>query len=103
MYKLCFLVPEAHVERVKSAVFAAAGSRVGNYDYCAWQTRGQGQFRALAGADPYLGDIGEVKAVAEMKVELVCDERLIGAAVAALKAAHPYETPAYEVYRLEDF
>lgn len=103
MYKLCFFVPETHAEEVKSAVFEAGGGRIGDYDCCAWQTRGQGQFRALDGADPYLGNVGEVETVAELKVELVCDENLIRQTVAAMKSAHPYEEPAYEVYAMEDF
>jgi len=41
--------------------------------------------------------------VQELKVELVCDAALIKEAVAAMKKAHPYEEPAYEVWRLEEF
>ncbi len=103
MYKLCFFVPETHAEQVKSAVFEAGGGRIGDYDCCAWQTSGQGQFRALDGADPYLGNVGEIETVAELRVELVCDENLIRQTVAAMKSAHPYEEPAYEVYAMEDF
>jgi hypothetical protein len=39
----------------------------------------------------------------EWKVELVVSDELIRAVVVALKQSHPYETPAYEVWRLEDF
>lgn len=103
MYKLCFFVPEDHAESVKQAVFEAGGGRIGDYDCCAWQTRGDGQFRALQGADPFLGKVGEIERVSELKVELVCRDDLIRAVVAAMKAAHPYEEPAYDVYRLEAF
>jgi hypothetical protein len=101
MYKLCFFVPESHLEPVKEAVFAAGGGRIGDYDSCAWQTSGQGQFRALEGADPYLGKLGEIERVTEYKVELVCSEETIDSAITAMKTAHPYEEPAYDVYRLE--
>lgn len=101
MYKFCFFVPESHLEPVKEAVFAAGGGRIGDYDSCAWQTSGQGQFRALEGADPYLGKLGEIERVTEYKVELLCTEETISAAIAAMKTAHPYEEPAYDVYRLE--
>lgn len=102
MYKLCFFVPEDHAEPVKQAVFEAGGGRIGDYDCCAWQTRGDGQFRALDGADPYLGKVGEVERVSELKVELVCRDDLIRSVIAAMKSAHPYEEPAYDVYRLEE-
>lgn len=102
MYTLCFFVPESHLEVTKSAVFEAGGGRVGDYDRCSWQTLGQGQFRPLDGSQPFLGSPNEVERVTEYKVEMVCTDALIEAAVAALKLAHPYEEPAYEVYRLED-
>lgn len=100
MYKLCFYVPESHLEPVKQAVFAAGGGRIGDYDSCCWQVAGQGQFRPLAGSDPYLGRQGEVEQVAEYRVELVCDREHITAVLGALKAAHPYEEPAYDVLQV---
>ncbi|MGM0634419.1 MAG: NGG1p interacting factor NIF3 [Pseudomonadota bacterium] len=103
MYKLCFFVPENHAEPVKQAVFDAGGGRIGDYDSCAWQTRGDGQFRALDGADPYIGRVGEIERVSELKVELVCTDASIHRVIAALKKAHPYEEPAYDVFRLESF
>jgi hypothetical protein len=102
VYKLAFFVPASHVEVVKAAVFAAGGGRIGDYDHCAWQTLGQGQFRPLDGSQPYLGQTGQVEVVEEWKVELVVADELIAQVVAALKASHPYETPAYEVWRLAD-
>ncbi|MDR2307290.1 MAG: hypothetical protein LBE53_08865 [Paucimonas sp.] len=102
MYKLAFFVPDSHVEVVKAAVFAAGGGRIGDYDHCAWQTLGQGQFRPLDGSQPFLGQTGQVEVVEEWKVELVVADDLIAQVVAALKHSHPYETPAYEVWQLLD-
>jgi len=103
VYKLAFFVPASHVEVVKAAVFAAGGGRIGDYDHCAWQTLGQGQFRPLDGSQPYLGQTGQVEVVEEWKVELVVADELIAQVVAALRQSHPYETPAYEVWRLAEF
>lgn len=102
MYKLCFFVPQADAEAVKAALFAAGVGRIGDYDQCCWQTLGQGQFRPLVGANPYLGQHGQLETVAELKVEMVCMDERIHIAVATLKQAHPYEEVAYEVYRLAD-
>ena len=100
MYKLCFYVPATHLEAVKAAVFAAGAGRIGDYDSCCWQVLGQGQFRPLAGSDPFIGRQGEVEQVAEYRVEMVCDRAVVGAAVAAMKQAHPYEEPAWDVVEL---
>ena len=102
MYKFAFFVPESHLELVKEAVFATGAGRIGDYDRCCWQVPGQGQFRPLEGANPFIGDHGETETVEEYRVELVCSDDLIKAAVAAMKLAHPYEEPAYDVWKLAD-
>ncbi|KPB98942.1 Uncharacterized protein AC501_3925 [Pseudomonas amygdali pv. lachrymans] len=91
------------MDEVKSAVFAAGAGRIGAYDHCSWQALGQGQFRPLNGSQPFVGQSGVVESVEEWKVELVVADDLIQQAVLALKQSHPYETPAYEVWRLEEF
>lgn len=100
MYKLGFYVPDSHLEVVKQALFAAGAGRIGNYDCCCWQTLGQGQFRALDGSKPFLGQQGTLATVAEYRVELVCEAALLQQVLAALRSAHPYEEPAYDVTSL---
>lgn len=102
MYKLCYFVPASHLEATKNALFVAGAGRIGDYDCCAWQCRGQGQFRPLDGSQPFLGQSGELEKVDEYRVELVCEDSAIRAAIAALRRAHPYEEPAYDVFRMED-
>jgi hypothetical protein len=101
MYKLVFFVPEDHKELVKQAVFAAGAGRIGEYDQCCWESLGVGQFRPLVNAKPFIGEAGKLESVAEYRVELVCAEQYLSAAVAALKAAHPYEEPAFDVWRVD--
>ena len=102
MYKLAFFVPETHLEPVKNAVFETGAGRIGHYDHCCWQIKGQGQFRPLEGSHPHIGSQNELETVEEYRVELVCEDSLIKQAIAAMKLAHPYEEPAYDVFRLED-
>jgi len=102
MYKICVYIPESHLQKVKEALFGAGAGRIGHYDSCCWQVEGEGQFRPLEGSAPYIGQRGTVEKVKEYKIELVCDDALIKQAVAAMKQAHPYETPAYDVWKLED-
>ena len=75
---------------------------MGDYDSCAWQVLGQGQFRPLEGSQPYLGQQGQVEHVPEYRVELVCADECINDVLSALRRAHPYEEPAYDVWRLMD-
>lgn len=103
MYKFAFFVPEDHRDAVKTAVFATGAGKIGDYDSCCWEVCGTGQFRPLAGANPYIGQQGAVEKVSEYRVEMVVADDLIAEAVAAMKQAHPYEEPAYDVWRLEDF
>ncbi|ALM53160.1 NIF3 1 [Halomonas huangheensis] len=103
MYKLAFFVPEENAEAVKEAVFATGAGRIGNYEACCFQTPGRGQFRPLDGATPHIGAVGDLETVNELKVELVCEDSLIAVAVAALRLAHPYEEPAFDVWRVEEF
>lgn len=102
MYQLVFYVPESHLEVTKQAAFAAGGGRIGDYDSCCWQTLGQGQFRPNEQAKPHIGQHNTLEQLAEYRVEMVCNNNNIKSVVQALKAAHPYEEPAYCVWRLEE-
>ena len=100
LFKLVVYVPASHLDAVKDALFAAGAGQVGNYDRCAWQVLGEGQFRALPGAQPFIGQVGTVEQVPEYRVETVLPRAALAAVVSALKAAHPYETPAFDVTAL---
>lgn len=103
MYKISVFIPKGSVENVKQALFQAGAGRIGNYDSCCWQTDGIGQFRPLDGSNPHIGNINKIEQVQETKVELVCDDKLIKKVVQALRYSHPYEEPAFDVWKLEDF
>ncbi len=101
LLKIEFYVPESHLEDVKQAMFAAGAGKVGDYDSCAWQTLGRGQFRPGAGSEPFVGEHDKLETVIEYKVEMVCTEELLASAVQAMKESHPYEEVAYSVIRTE--
>lgn len=102
MKKLVFFVPETHLEQVKAAVFEAGAGRIGDYEHCCWQTLGTGQFKPMSEATPFIGQSGRLEFVSEYRVELVCDDACIKDAVQALRHAHPYEEPAFDVTHLVD-
>jgi len=103
MYKVVFFVPTTHVEKVKIAMFNQGGGKAINYDQCAWQTLGEGQFFARENAEPHLGKKNELTKVPEYYVEMFCSSDAIHNVIAALKESHPYEEPAYQVIKIEPF
>ena len=96
MKKLTVYIPEASLGQVKEELFAAGAGHYAAYDRCCWQVLGQGQFRPLKGSHPAIGEVGQEMQVAEYRVEMICEDTLVGAVTAALRAAHPYEEPAFD-------
>ncbi|HEV7825465.1 MAG TPA: Nif3-like dinuclear metal center hexameric protein [Mycobacteriales bacterium] len=98
--KIVTFVPHADAGRLVDALAAAGAGAIGDYSRCAWTTTGTGTFRPEAGADPTIGTVGTVEEVGETRVEMVLPRERRGAVVAALRAAHPYEEPAFDVLEL---
>ena len=102
MYKFIFYAPENACEKIKKSVFETGAGTLGNYQECAFEVSGIGQFKPAPGADPALGEIGKLEKVHEKKVEILCTEHNIRAALKAMLEAHPYEEPAYEILAVEN-
>lgn len=96
-------VPESHLEPVKEALFSAGAGKIGDYDKACWQCIGQGQFRPNAGANPSIGEVGQLCFVQEYRIEMICPLNLVPDAIKKLKQAHPYEEPAYSVILMESY
>ena len=99
-YKLVWFVPREALEATRNAVFEAGAGRIGAYERCSWYAAGTGTFFGGEGASPALGEAGREQRVSELRVETVVAEEKLAAVVAALKDAHPYEEPAYDIYAL---
>lgn len=99
MFKLVVYVPELSLEEVKSALFSAGSGRLGNYDCCSWQVLGEGQFRPLEGSNPHVGTKNEIEVVSEWRLEVLVQGDVLPEVISAMKNAHPYEEPAFEVYQ----
>jgi dinuclear metal center YbgI/SA1388 family protein len=90
------------ITAVHEALSAAGAGRIGDYSHCSFATAGTGQFKPLAGAHPTIGEVGRLERVAETKLEMVLPRHRRAAVVAALRAAHPYEEPAFDLLELAD-
>jgi hypothetical protein len=100
--KLVWFVPAEALEATRDAVFEAGAGRIGDYQRCSWYTAGTGTFLGGESTDPAVGESGREEHVPELRVETVVPGDAIDDVVAALRAAHPYEEPAFDVYPLLD-
>ncbi len=100
--KLVWFVPEEALDATREAVFEAGAGRIGEYTNCSWYAAGTGTFYGGDGTSPALGESGREERIAELRVETVVPEGRIRDAIVALRLAHPYEEPAYDVYPLVD-
>ncbi|POX99496.1 Nif3-like dinuclear metal center hexameric protein, partial [Mycobacterium kansasii] len=98
--KWVIYVPRESADAVRAAVFDAGAGHIGDYSHCSWSVTGTGQFLALEGASPAIGAIGTVEQVPEDRVEVVAPARARAAVLAAMRAAHPYEEPAFDIFTL---
>ncbi len=99
-FKLVTFVPSDAVEVVRSALCAAGAGRLGGYDACSFTSEGKGTFRGDATTSPAVGKAGRLERVAEHRLEVHVPAPRIEAVVAALRLAHPYEEPAFDIYPL---
>ena len=100
--KLVVFVPREALEAVRDALFAAGAGRIGEYERCSWYAAGTGTFLGGPGTDPAVGEAGREERVLELRLETVFPAERQEEVVAALRKAHPYEEPAYDVYPLVD-
>jgi hypothetical protein len=96
--KLVVFVPREALDAVRDAVFEAGAGRIGAYERCSWYTAGTGTFMGGESTDPAVGERGREQRVAELRLETVFPEERQNAVVAALRRAHPYEEPAFDIY-----
>jgi hypothetical protein len=98
--KLVVFVPREALDDVRDALFAAGAGRIGNYERCSWYTQGTGTFLGGEGTDPTVGQKGREERVLELRLETVFPEERQVQVVQALRSAHPYEEPAFDIYPL---
>lgn len=98
--KWVIYVPRENAEAVRAAVFEAGAGHIGDYSHCSWSVSGIGQFLPHDGATPAVGSVGTVERVDEDRFEVVAPARSRAAVLAAMRAAHPYEEPAFDIYAL---
>lgn len=100
--KIVVFVPETHADIIREAMGKAGAGKIGNYSYCSFSSKGLGRFKPEEGANPAIGIVGELESVEEERIETVCERSNIDNVIKAIKAVHPYEEVALDVYPLEE-
>jgi hypothetical protein len=98
--KLVVFVPREALDTVREALFAAGAGRIGDYERCSWHTDGTGTFLGGESTSPNVGHSGREQRVAELRLETVYPADREIDVVRALREAHPYEEPAFDLYAL---
>jgi len=98
-YKITTFIPDVAATTVAEALYAAGAGAIGAYSHCGFMTEGVGTFLPLEGSNPTIGKKGTLERVSEIRLETVVAADKVAAVVAALRKAHPYETPAFDVFR----
>ena len=101
--KIVTFVPTGQADELLDALAAAGAGEIGDYGRCAWTASGVGTFLPKVGANPTIGAVGRIERVDEARIEMVLPRRRRSDVVAALRAAHPYEEPAFDVFELADW
>ena len=98
--KLVVFVPADALDVLRDALFAAGAGRIGDYERCSWYAEGTGTFLGGESTHPVIGERGVEERVAELRLETVFPADRQNEIVAALRGAHPYEEPAFDIYAL---
>ncbi|MBM3994334.1 MAG: Nif3-like dinuclear metal center hexameric protein [Planctomycetes bacterium] len=98
--KIVVFVPDKDLAKVSDAMFMAGAGHIGQYRECSFRLSGLGTFYGGEGSNPTIGEKGRREEVAECRLEVLCPDALVDRVVSAMRSAHSYEEPAYDVYPL---
>lgn len=102
LYKLAVYVPETHENILREALGEAGAGYIGNYSNCTFNISGIGTFKPEENTNPFIGTIGEIEKVNEVKIETIVQQSILNKTIDKMIKAHPYEEVAYDIYKLEN-
>src|SRR5699024_6933777 len=101
LFKLAVHIPRSHQEQMKEVLGNAGAGQQGDYSHCSFQIEGEGAFCPMDGAAPYIGKVGKITKVEEVKIEALVGEAKLQEVVNQVKKEHPYEEPAFDIIELQ--
>ena len=100
--KLVVFTPISHADIVRKTLGEAGAGKIGNYDFCSFSSRGVGRFRGNENSNPTIGKAGEYEEVEEERIETIVPREILKEVIEKMKAVHPYEEVAFDIYPLEN-
>ena len=100
--KIVTFAPIADADKIRQALGGAGAGQIGEYSYCSYSVIGKGRFTPSGNANPHIGELNQPEIVDEERIEVVCERSDVKSVIAAMKAAHPYEEVAFDIYPLLD-
>jgi hypothetical protein len=100
--KFVVFVPISHADIVRQALGEAGTGKIGNYDFCSFSSRGIGRFRGNDKSNPVIGKVGEYESVEEERIEVIVPKEILEEIIKKVKAVHPYEEVAFDIYPIEN-
>jgi len=100
--KIVVTAPIEDADKIRQALGEAGAGVQGEYSHCSLSVRGQGRFLPSDQAKPHIGQPGKPEIADEERIEVICDRAIAREIIAKLRAAHPYEEPAIDIYELMD-
>ena len=100
--KFVVFVPTGHEDAIIDAIARGGGGVIGNYSHCTFRTPGTGTYRPLEGAQPWAGEVGRMESAPEVRLEARVPRGRMAEVYRLVRAAHPYEEMACDIYPLEE-
>lgn len=100
--KLVIFVPTTHADVVREVLGNSGAGKIGNYDFCSFSSKGVGRFRGNEKSNPSVGEPLKYESVEEERIEVLVPRNILEEVIKAVKAVHPYEEVALDVFNLED-
>lgn len=100
LFKLVTFCPYSHADIVRQSIFEAGAGKIGKYDSCSYNVDGEGTFKALENANPFVGELNKLHTEKEVRIETIFPKYLQNDIINALMNSHPYEEVAYDIYPL---
>ncbi|WP_213818416.1 Nif3-like dinuclear metal center hexameric protein [Garciella nitratireducens] len=102
LFKIVVFVPKGYEDKIRDAMGKQGAGWIGNYSNCTFQTLGTGTFKPLNGTNPFIGSMGKIEKVEEVRIETIVTQKNIFKTLNAIIKVHPYEEVAYDIYPLEN-
>jgi hypothetical protein len=99
--KIVVYTPKSHASKIREVMGKAGAGKMGNYSHCTFTIEGVARYLPLKGAKPFIGKVGKLEQSREVRIESLCEKKLVKNVIKAVRSVHPYEKPEINIYLLD--